>query len=133
MEKQTRTVDIGGGWQAEICRPPSWVTSLWGRALRKGGATPVVTVVEHGRDPEPEKPAETEKFELLPEHLEIWERDVYPHVVIAFVNPEGARIERAALWLADLGLTRFHNLMRECSDMVLEADRSFRDAIGAPE
>jgi hypothetical protein len=131
MEK-TKLVDLGD-WKAEIKRPPVWISTRWARALR-GGVEPHevaarVMAAEQGRDDSlPAVAAAEGKVTLTSEHLETWEREVYPHVVLRFVSPDGETVEREKVWLADLGVNRFYLLMTAVSDFVREADESFRGA-----
>jgi len=60
------------------------------------------------------------------EQLGVWEAEVYPHVVKEFITPEGQRIPREEVWLADLGLNRFYVLLGAVHAFVNEADASFR-------
>lgn len=132
--KQTQMIDLGGGWQAEICRPPNWVSALWFRTLNKGKEPHEVAeeaaALEQGRDdslPPAEGQAKAQRVRLKSEHLEVWERQVYPHVVLRFVRPDGESIARDQVWLGDLGLNRFYRLMGAVSRFVRETDDSFRD------
>lgn len=131
MERASKTVDLGGGWQAVIVRPQPWISTRWSRTLR-GGLEPhqvaaEVASKEQGRDDPPPPPP---SIVMTSENLAVWESEVYPHVVKEFITPDGEHVSREEVWLADLGLNSFYILLGAVHAFVSEADASFRGQAG---
>jgi hypothetical protein len=122
---ETKTVDLGDGWTAEIKRP-SIATWIEWRYLSQ---PEVKEIIEKGKDPESEKVSDR----LPAAAFEFLEKRLVPEATMAVMMPNGEVLDPSKVYWPDLGTGRFDTLASAVILFIAEAGKSPFRAPGESE
>lgn len=115
MKPESKTIELGGKWKAEIKRPSWGVYVGWRQIVNP-------KMFRQSTDP---------RYTENADESAIWsyaEKNLIPDAVLSFTNEEERVLKVSEVYLPDLGMVRFLALISGIDAMIREADEAaFRD------